>query len=38
VSRAILGGWPTLVGIAVAVVVAVTLTAYLPRWLRARRL
>ncbi len=38
VSWAILGGWPTLVGIAVAVVVAVTLTAYLPRWLRARRL
>ena len=38
VSWAIVGGWPTLAGIAVAVVVAVTLTAYLPRWMRNRRL
>ena len=34
----VIGGWPTLTAIAVAVAVAVTLTAYLPRWVRARRL
>ena len=38
VAWTVVGGWVTLAGIGVAVVVAVTLTAYLPRWLRARRL
>jgi UDP-GlcNAc:undecaprenyl-phosphate GlcNAc-1-phosphate transferase len=35
---AIVGGWVTLAAIGGAFLVAVTLTAYLPRWARARRL